>query len=149
LSDVIGKTVGRAAGIVGLGHYVPERVLTNADLEKMVDTSDEWIRSRTGISERRIAADGQMTVDLAEPAARRALEDAGLQPSDVQLIIVATCTPDYFFPLPPHFCRTASSVPAPRSILKRPVPVSFTRSSSRSNLLPAVRQIRCLSWAPM
>jgi 3-oxoacyl-[acyl-carrier-protein] synthase-3 len=98
LSDVIGKTVGRAAGIVGLGHYVPQRVLTNFDLEKMVDTSDEWIRSRTGISERRIAADGEMTVDLAEPAARRALEDAGLTPDGVQLIIVATCTPDHFFP---------------------------------------------------
>ena len=98
MSEVIQKAAGNAAGIVGLGLYVPERVLTNADLEKMVDTSDEWIRSRTGISERRLAADNQSTVDLAEQAARSALHDAGITPADVQLIIVATCTPDYFFP---------------------------------------------------
>ena len=98
MSDVIQKTGARAAGIVGVGLYVPDRVLTNADLEKMVDTSDEWIRSRTGISERRLAADGQSTADLAEAAARRALDDAGLVPSDVNLIIVATCTPDFYFP---------------------------------------------------
>ena len=98
MGDVIGTTAGNAAGIVGLGFYVPKRVLTNFDLEKMVDTSDEWIRSRTGISERHIVADDETTADLAEKAARRALEDAGLTPDDIQLIIVATATPDYFFP---------------------------------------------------
>lgn len=88
----------RAAGITGLGLYLPERILTNAELETMVETNDEWIRSRTGISERRIAAPGQLTADLAEHAARAALEDANIKASEVQLIIVATCTEDYQFP---------------------------------------------------
>ncbi|HVF10078.1 MAG TPA: beta-ketoacyl-ACP synthase III [Abditibacteriaceae bacterium] len=86
------------AGITGLGYYVPQRVLTNADLERMVETNDEWIRARTGIRERRIAAADESTADLAENAARQALQDAGVSPGDVQLIIVATCTPDYQFP---------------------------------------------------
>ena len=98
MSDLIQKTGGHAAGIVGLGMYVPERILTNADLEKMVDTSDEWILSRTGIRERRLAAPHQSTADLAEAASRRALQDAALSPADVDLIIVATCTPDNYFP---------------------------------------------------
>jgi hypothetical protein len=140
LSDVIGKTVGRAAGIVGLGHYVPQRVLTNFDLEKMVDTSDEWIRSRTGISERRIAADGEMTVDLAEPAARRALEDAGLQPSDVQLIMSRPARPTTFSLPPPPSCKTALNAPAPRSTLKPPVPALFMPLLWRNNLSPAARR---------
>jgi 3-oxoacyl-[acyl-carrier-protein] synthase-3 len=88
----------RAAGITGLGLYLPERVLTNAEIAQTVDTNDEWIRSRTGIAERRIAAPGQLTVDLAENAARAALDDAGVLAAQVQLIIVATCTEDYQFP---------------------------------------------------
>jgi 3-oxoacyl-[acyl-carrier-protein] synthase-3 len=98
LADTVADVRLLAAGITGLGYYLPEKVLTNFDLEKMVDTSDEWIRSRTGIRERRLAADDQSTADLAEEAARRALRDAGIGPEDVQLIIVATCTPDYQFP---------------------------------------------------
>jgi 3-oxoacyl-[acyl-carrier-protein] synthase-3 len=86
------------AGITGLGYYVPEKVLTNFDLEKIVDTNDEWIRSRTGIGARRIVAAGESTADLAENAARAALKSAGLEPSDIDLIIVATCTSDYAFP---------------------------------------------------
>ena len=88
----------RSAAITGLGLYVPEKVLTNADLEKIVDTNSEWILSRTGIAERRIVADDEFTADLAEKAARAALNDAGVAPSEVQLVIVATCTPDYQFP---------------------------------------------------
>ncbi len=84
--------------IVGTGASVPDRVLTNADLERIVSTSDEWIVTRTGISERRIAADTQATSDLAEQAARRALEAAGVDPLDVDLILVCTVTPDMFFP---------------------------------------------------
>jgi 3-oxoacyl-[acyl-carrier-protein] synthase-3 len=87
-----------AAGISGLGFYVPERRLSNADLCAFLDTSDEWIRTRTGITERRIAAPTQTTADISEAAARKALADAGLQPSDLQMIVVATCTPDYQFP---------------------------------------------------
>ncbi|MBV9864814.1 MAG: ketoacyl-ACP synthase III [Abitibacteriaceae bacterium] len=87
-----------AAGITGLGCYLPERVLTNDDLEHFVDTTDEWIVSRTGIRERHIAAPNESTADLAERAARLAMQDAGVGPEDIDLIIVATCTPDYQFP---------------------------------------------------
>jgi 3-oxoacyl-[acyl-carrier-protein] synthase-3 len=84
--------------IAGTGSHLPEKVITNFDLEKMVDTSDEWIRSRTGIERRHIAADGETTVDLAEHAARRALEAAGLAPGDVDFIAFGTTTPDLVFP---------------------------------------------------
>jgi 3-oxoacyl-[acyl-carrier-protein] synthase-3 len=86
------------AGIVGTGLHVPEQVLTNHDLEKMVDTSDEWIATRTGIRERRIADEATATSDLACEAGRRALASAGVAPSEVDLIIVATVTPDMLFP---------------------------------------------------
>lgn len=85
-------------GILGLGKYLPDRVLTNKDLEKIVDTTDEWIVSRTGIRERRIAREDEATSDMATMAARRALESAKLKPEDIDLIIVATITPDMFFP---------------------------------------------------
>ncbi len=84
--------------IAGTGSYLPEKILTNAELEKMVDTTDEWIRSRTGIEERHIAADGQYTVDLAEQAALRAMEAAGKSKDDIDLIIVGTTTADRIFP---------------------------------------------------
>ena len=84
--------------IAGTGSYLPERVVTNHDLEKMVDTTDEWIRSRTGIERRHIAADGETTVDLAEQAARRALEAAGIAPAEVDFIAFGTTTPDLIFP---------------------------------------------------
>lgn len=86
------------ARITGTGSYLPEKVLTNFDLEKIVDTTDEWIRSRTGIEKRHVAIDGQTTVDLAERASRHAIEAAGLNPQDIDLIIVATTTPDRIFP---------------------------------------------------
>jgi 3-oxoacyl-[acyl-carrier-protein] synthase-3 len=84
--------------IAGTGSYLPEKVLTNADLEKMVDTNDEWIVSRSGIRERHIAAEGETTGDLAFHAATRALEAAGLSAADVELIVVGTTTPDLVFP---------------------------------------------------
>jgi 3-oxoacyl-[acyl-carrier-protein] synthase-3 len=87
-----------AIGITGVGSYVPDRVLTNDDLAKMVETSDEWITERTGIKERRIADAGQAASDLALPAAREALQAARLDPADVDLVVVATVTPDMFFP---------------------------------------------------
>lgn len=88
----------RSVGIIGTGKYVPEKVLTNADLETMVDTNDEWIVTRTGIRERHIAAPEQATSDLAYEAAVKALASANLAPEDLELIIVATITPDTFFP---------------------------------------------------
>ncbi|MBL0042069.1 MAG: ketoacyl-ACP synthase III [Xanthomonadales bacterium] len=84
--------------IVGTGSYLPEKVLTNADLEKLVDTNDEWIRERTGIRQRHVAAEGQTTSDLAVEAARRAMEAAGVTASDIDLLIVGTTTPDIIFP---------------------------------------------------
>ena len=81
-----------SVGIIGTGSYVPENIITNQDLEKIVDTSDEWILSRTGIRERRIADDNQATSDLCSIAARRALESAGMSATDIDLIIVATIT---------------------------------------------------------
>ncbi len=86
------------ARITGTGSYLPERVLSNADLEKMVDTSDEWITTRTGIRERRIAADGETTGDLAFQAATRALEAAGVKASELDAIVLGTTTPDLIFP---------------------------------------------------
>ena len=88
----------KRVGIAGVGEYLPRKVLTNADLEKMVDTSDEWITTRTGIKERRIAAKNEACSDLAVNAAKDALRDAGLKAQDVELIIVATVTPDSAFP---------------------------------------------------
>jgi len=90
--------VSRSASILSTGAYLPSRVLTNTDLEKMVDTSDEWIFSRTGIRERRIAAADEFTSDMGAAAARQALELGGINPKDIDLIIVATCTPDTVFP---------------------------------------------------
>ncbi|MGH8272745.1 MAG: beta-ketoacyl-ACP synthase III [Gammaproteobacteria bacterium] len=86
------------ARIIGTGSALPERVLTNADLEEMVETSDEWIRTRTGIERRHIVSEGETTADLAETAARRALKASGTSPEDLDLIIVGTTTPDYIFP---------------------------------------------------
>ena len=84
--------------IAGTGSYLPEKVLTNEDLTKIVDTSDEWIQSRTGIRERHVAADGETTGDLGYNAALRALEAAGIEPSQLDMIVVGTTTPDLIFP---------------------------------------------------
>ncbi len=89
----------RGAKVVGLGSYVPERVLTNKELETMVDTTDEWIVSHTGMKERHIAAPDQATSDLAYEAGRAAIEDSGLSPADLDMVIVATVTPDMPFPV--------------------------------------------------
>jgi 3-oxoacyl-[acyl-carrier-protein] synthase-3 len=88
----------RRAAFLGVGRYAPEKVLTNFDLEKIVDTSDEWIIERTGVRERHIAGEDQAASDLATPAALNALEMAAVSPEDLDLIIVGTVTPDYFFP---------------------------------------------------
>ncbi|MEI5906520.1 beta-ketoacyl-ACP synthase III [Bacillus spongiae] len=86
------------AGIIGIGKYVPEKVVTNHDLEKIMDTTDEWIRTRTGIEERRIAPDHMDTSDLAYEAAKVAIENASIHPEEIDLILVATVTPDQPFP---------------------------------------------------
>ncbi len=88
----------RTVSIIGTGSYAPERILTNHDLEKMVDTSDQWIRTRTGIRERRIAKDSETTSDMGTRAALAAMEQAKVTPEEIDLIIVATATPDHQFP---------------------------------------------------
>jgi 3-oxoacyl-[acyl-carrier-protein] synthase-3 len=96
--------------IIGTGAYIPAQVLTNKDLEKMVDTTDDWITTRTGIKERRVAAKTEATSDLAVNAAKKALEDAGITADEVQLIIVATATPDMFFPSTACFVQKALGI---------------------------------------
>ncbi len=98
----------RYAQIVGVGSYLPERVLTNADLEKLVDTSDEWITSRTGIRERRMVAEGETTSDLAARAARIAMERAGVSGDEIDLLYLGTTSPDYI--LPSTACQTQAKL---------------------------------------
>lgn len=101
----------RPVAIAGTGKYLPEKVLTNADLQRMVDTTEEWIIERTGIRERRIAAPDQATSDLAIAAGREALENAGIEAADLDLIIVATVTPDMAFPATACFVQKALGAP--------------------------------------
>lgn len=100
----------KKAGIVGVGFYVPEKVLTNHDIAKMVDTTDEWIRTRTGITERHIAEKGVGTSDLSARAAEKAMRSAGVKPEDIDLIILATTTPD--MPLPSTSCLLQEKIGA-------------------------------------
>jgi 3-oxoacyl-[acyl-carrier-protein] synthase-3 len=90
--------VNRYSRIVGTGGFLPETVLTNNDIEDIIDTSDEWIRGRTGIRKRHVVSEGESCSQLAEAAARRAINAAGIEPSDIDLIVVATTTPDQIFP---------------------------------------------------
>lgn len=87
-----------SVGIIGLGYHVPEKIVTNSDLEKMVDTSDEWVVERTGIKERRVAAEDETTSDIAAVAALKAIEKAKVKPEDIDMIILATASPDMIFP---------------------------------------------------
>ncbi len=100
-------------GIAGLGHYVPERRLTNAELEKMVDTSDEWIVQRSGIRERRVAAEGELASEMGARAAQEALADAGVAPEDVDLVLCCTVTGDHLFPA--TACEIAHLIGAPHA----------------------------------
>ncbi|MCL4216049.1 MAG: 3-oxoacyl-ACP synthase, partial [Candidatus Hydrogenedentes bacterium] len=84
--------------IIGTGHYLPEKILTNKDLEKFMDTTDEWIRQRTGISQRHVVEKGQGSSDVAAPAALMAIKNAGVDPKDIDLIVCGTTSPDHIFP---------------------------------------------------
>lgn len=124
------------AGIIGVGKYNPEKVLTNADFEKMMDTSDEWIRTRTGIEERRIAADDMETSDMAYEAAVKAVKHAGISAEELDLILVATVTPDQPFPTVSNILQDRlGAKKLPRWISVRPVPVLCTGLRRPSNLL--------------
>jgi 3-oxoacyl-[acyl-carrier-protein] synthase-3 len=108
---MIGPATGVRIGITGLGTHVPERVMTNDELAQIVDTSDEWIRERTGIRERRIAAEDEALTDIALPAAAAALADAGVEAGDVDLLICATVTPDMMFPTSSALLADALGMP--------------------------------------
>jgi len=108
---LLGAASGVRIGITGLGTHVPERVLTNDELARIVDTSDEWILERTGIRERRIAADEEALTDIALPAARLALADAGIEASEIDLLICATVTPDMMFPTSSALLADALEMP--------------------------------------
>src|SRR3989442_989346 len=109
--------MAKNAVITGWGFYAPSRVVTNFDLEKLVDTTDEWITTRTGIKERRFAVDGETTSSMSTRAARAALERAHLRPQDVQLVIVGTCSPDYIFPA--TACMVQSELAATQDTLEQ------------------------------
>lgn len=129
------ESVTKGVGIVGLGSFVPDKVLTNADLERLVDTSDEWIVTRTGMRERRIAGPEEATSDLAIAAAARALESADLSPEDVELILVATVTPDHI--CPPTACYVQEQLGASRA-------AGFDVSAACSGFLNALSSARAL-----
>ena len=133
------------AKITALGAYVPPRLLTNDDLEKLVETSNEWIVERTGIHQRHVVDQGVATSDLATEAARRALAQRGLEPSDLDVIIVATVTPDMFFPSLPAWCSTSSAQRGfGGSISQPPAPLLFTHCRPERNLSPPALTRR--SW---
>ena len=118
----------RRVKIAGLGTYVPPHVLTNSDLEKLVETSNEWILQRTGIRERHIVDPGVATSDLAKEAALGAMKQAGVLPTDIGFIVVGTTTPDTIFPSTPACCRTRLARPRPGgSTWARPARASPTR----------------------
>ena len=121
------------SSIIGTGSYMPEKILTNEELSKIVDTSDEWITTRTGIKERRIAADNQATSDLATSAALRAMESAGVKPEDIDLIVVATVTPD--MPFPSTACFVQKNIGASNA-------VCFDISAACSGFLYALQVAR-------
>src|SRR5699024_5439646 len=102
-----------ATGIIGVGHYLPEKILTNKDLEKIVDTSDEWIRTRTGIETRHIAKEGEQTIDLAYQASLNALNHADLKADQLDMILVATVTADQSFPS--VACQLQEKLGAPKA----------------------------------
>jgi len=128
---------GRTCSVTGVGSYVPAKVLTNAELEKMVETSDEWITTRTGIKERRIAAKDEYTSDLAARAAMRAIQKAGISPGEIDLIIVATITPD--MPFPSTACLVQQKIGANRA-------AAFDLEAACSGFIYALEIRTILCW---
>jgi len=133
----------RHSRIAGTGSYLPSRILTNADLEKRVETSDEWIRARTGIRERHVAAEGEVASDLALHACRRALEAAGQGVDDVDLIVVATTTPDMIFPSTACILQAKLGVRTGAAFDVQAVCSGFVYALSMADLLVRSGQSRC------
>lgn len=144
--------------IIGTGSYLPEKILTNQDLEKVVETTDQWIIERTGIRKRHIVADGELTCDLAERAARNAIEMAQIQPTDIDLIIVATTTPDQIFPSTACLLQTRLDIHGPTAFDVQAVCTGFiyalgiadkfirSGSSKRALVVGAETLSRIVDW---
>jgi len=129
--------------IYGVGGYLPERILSNADLAGMVDTSDEWIVERSGISERHIAAEGEMTSDLALAAARRALAHAGMDASEIDLIVLATATPDQTFPATATRVQAALGITRGAALDVQAVCTGFVYALAIADNFLRLGQFRC------
>ena len=129
------------ARIIGTGGYLPEKMLTNADLEQMIETTADWIVERTGVEERHVAAPGETTCDLAEQASRRALEAAGIEARDIDLIVLGTTTPDHVFPsVATQLQHRLGCHGGPLSTYRRFAPVSFTPWTSPGVSSPPARR---------
>ena len=129
--------------ILGTGSYLPDRVLSNADLEQMVDTTDDWIRSRTGIERRHLAADNQTTCDLAEIAARRAMQAAGVSPSDIDLIALGTTTPDQVFPNTACLLQSRLKISGPPAIQVEAACTGFIYALSIADKFIRLGEAKC------
>jgi 3-oxoacyl-[acyl-carrier-protein] synthase-3 len=129
--------------IIGTGSYLPERVLTNAQLEEMVDTTDDWIRSRTGIERRHLAAEDQTTCDLAEAAARRAMQAAGVGPSDIDLIALGTTTPDQVFPSTACLIQARLGIAGPPAIQVEAACTGFIYALSIADKFIRLNEAKC------
>jgi 3-oxoacyl-[acyl-carrier-protein] synthase III len=129
--------------IIGTGSYLPERVLTNAELEGMVNTTDEWIRSRTGIERRHLAAANQTTCDLAEAAARRAMHAAGVGPSDIDFIALGTTTPDQVFPSTACLVQARLGIAGPPAVQVEAACTGFIYALSIADKFIRLNEARC------
>ncbi|MDC0343470.1 ketoacyl-ACP synthase III [bacterium] len=125
----------RRAVVVGVGHYLPERIVPNSEFEKTLDTSDEWIRSRSGIARRHFAAEGETTSDMGTHAAKNALEDAGLLPADIDAVIVATSTADLTFPSAATMVQAALGMTHGFAFDVQAVCAGFTYALANANAL--------------
>lgn len=129
--------------IVGTGSYLPPKVVTNADLEKIVDTSDEWIRSRTGIERRHVVAENETTCDLAEQAARRAMQAAGVTPQDIDLLVIGTTTPDQIFPNVGCLLQARLGIKGPPAIQVEAACSSFIYALSIADKFMRLGEAKC------
>jgi len=130
--------------IVGTGRYLPENILTNFDLEKMVDTNDEWIRSRTGVERRHCVAPDQTTSDMCVEAAKVAIEDAGLEPSDIDMVVIGTTSPDLIFPNAATLVQHRLGIPACPCIATEEACTSFIYGLSIADTFVKAGEAKCV-----
>jgi len=134
----------RYSKIVGTGRYLPENILTNFDLEKMVDTNDEWIRSRTGVERRHCVAPDQTTSDMCVEAAKVAIEDAGLEPSDIDMVVIGTTSPDLIFPNAATLVQHRLGIPACPCIATEEACTSFIYGLSIADTFVKAGEAKCV-----